>query len=331
MSVRAVAEGETVADATWDFGDGGTDRGTRTSHAWDAAGTFRVRVQGTLGSGATATGVADFVVRPPTPVALRADFSFTPNSGIETYTPVTFTDLSQGGPTSWSWTFERALGPGTSALPSPPAQQWGIADTFTVTLVVRRGSESDTVTRTVTVNDPPPQAPAVMDIVSTEGPPYDDQTAYTFFAHHVANPVDTCVYTFQGTNVDCVLVPSHGTTMLQGTHRFPAGRHTIRLTVTGPGGITTRTLTIDVVALTPPVARITVTGAMDNGGTWSSTEGMPVTFDGSGSTGTFTQLDWRDLVTGATATGPTWTPALERGPPHHPAHGRVAADGRRHP
>jgi PKD repeat protein len=312
MSVRPAAAGETVTDVTWDFGDGGTAAGTRTSHAWDAAGTFRVRVQGTLGSGTTAIGVADFVVRPPTPVALQADFSFGPGTA-ETFTPVTFTDLSQGGPTSWSWTFERALGSGTSALPSPPPQQWGFAGTYAVTLEVRRGSDRDTTTRTITIADPPPGAPVVMDIVSTEGPPYDDQTDYTFFAHHVSEPVDRCFYTFEGANTDCVLVPSHGTTMLQGTHRFPAGRHTVRLTVEGPGGTTIRALTIDVAALTPPDARITVTGAMDNGGTWSSTEGMPVTFDGSGSTGTFDRLDWRDLVTGATATGPSWTPALAVG------------------
>ena len=257
------AEGETVTDVTWDFGDGTAGTGTRTSHAWAEARTFRVRVQGTLGSGAVATGFADFVVRPPTPVALRADFGFTP-SPAETNTPVAFTDLSQGGPTSWSWTFERAIGTGTSALPSPPAQTWGFAGGYTVTLEVRRGSERATATRTVTINDPPPGAPVVTDIVSTEGPPYDDQTDYTFFAHHVAEPVDRCSYTFEGSNVDCVPVPSHGTTMLQGTHRFPAGSHTIRLTVEGPGGITTRTLSIVVSSAdtSPPTGSVGLTGSL---------------------------------------------------------------------
>ncbi len=312
MSVRPVASGETVTNVTWDFGDGAGDTGTSTSHAWDEAGTFRVRVQGTLGSGPTATGVADFVVRPPTPVALHADFGFAPGIGV-TQAPVTFTDLSQGGPTSWAWTFERAIGPASSALPSPPPQTWGFAGTYTVTLEVRRGSERDTAVRQITIVDPPPGQPVVTDIVSTDGPPYDDQTDYTFFAHHVAEPVDRCFYTFEGTDVDCVPVPSHGTTMLQGTHRFPAGRHTIRLTVIGPGGTTVRTLTIDVDPLVAPTARVTVTGAVPNGGTWSSLEGMPVSFDGSGTTGTFTRLDWTDLTTGATATGPTWTPTLAVG------------------
>ena len=314
MRARPVDPDETVTDVTWNFGDGESATGTSTGHAWDAPGRFRVTVAGTLETGARVTAFADFIVvaRPPDPP--RADWGFTPAQPV-VGEPVTFTDLSTGTPTSWTWTFEGATGSRTSSLRTPPAQVWATAGQFTVNLTVRRGDEESTFSRDITVASPPPDAPAVTDIAILAAEPFDNLTEYIIEANLIAGEVTTCTYTIRGASVTCSAEPGHGFTRLRARHTFPAGSHTISLRVTGPGGTINRSLTIAVQALTPPQASITVSGATPNGGggAFSATEGTPVTFDGSGTTGSYERLDWVDQVTGETATGGTFAPSMAVG------------------
>lgn len=88
-----------------------------------------------------------------------ANFSGSPTSGCNSLN-VTFTDLSTGTPTSWNWSFPGGL-PAAFAGQNPPAINYAAPGTYTVTLTVSNASGSDTETKTgyiVVNNCPPPVA-----------------------------------------------------------------------------------------------------------------------------------------------------------------------------
>jgi len=80
-----------------------------------------------------------------------ANFSGTPTSGSSPLT-VTFTDLSTGSPTAWSWNF----GDGGTATTQNPGHQYTTAGTYTVTLTASNscGSDGETKTGYITVTTP---------------------------------------------------------------------------------------------------------------------------------------------------------------------------------
>ncbi len=85
------------------------------------------------------------------PVAPTADFAGTPVSG-EYPLNVSFTDLSGGDPTSWSWTF----GDGGNSTTQNPSHTYTAAGTYTVSLTATNAQGSDTATKTgyITVTEP---------------------------------------------------------------------------------------------------------------------------------------------------------------------------------
>ncbi|MBI2871695.1 MAG: PKD domain-containing protein, partial [Chloroflexi bacterium] len=80
-----------------------------------------------------------------------ADFSASVTSGASPLT-VTFTDLSTGGPTSWSWDF----GDGVSTTEQNPTHVYASEGTFTVTLRTSNEGRSDIETRVISVGQVPP-------------------------------------------------------------------------------------------------------------------------------------------------------------------------------
>ncbi len=82
-----------------------------------------------------------------TPVAV-ANFSGTPTSGVAPLA-VAFTDLSTGGPTSWSWNF----GDGGTSTAQNPGHTYAAGGTYTVSLTVTNpcGSDGETKSGYITV------------------------------------------------------------------------------------------------------------------------------------------------------------------------------------
>ncbi len=85
------------------------------------------------------------------PVAPTAAFSGSPTSGTFPLS-VSFTDLSTGSPTGWSWTF----GDGGSSSAQNPGHTYTAAGDYTVNLTVSNsaGSDGETKVAYISVNDP---------------------------------------------------------------------------------------------------------------------------------------------------------------------------------
>jgi PKD repeat protein len=220
---------------------------------------------------------------------------FTMTTPVEAGRPVTFTNQSSGA-AEWRWTFEGGDGPTESRAQTPPPRTWPDAGRYTVTLEVRRGDESSTVTHELVVTQPP--VPLVVgDITGGGVARYDTSTDYTFTAIVTRGEYLSCAYTIEGVHTDCVPTTIRGERAVQVTHRFAStGPQTIALrfeTASGPG--LDRSLTIQVDELQPPRADIEVIGATHLGSnSYVATVGTPITLDASGTTGEYDILYWQD-------------------------------------
>lgn len=301
---------ETLSNVSWEFGDGAQATGNPARHAYDRAGEFMITARGTLGTGADrhdVSAIARFQVLAPTePLEARFDGPATAETGEQ----VSFVNRSTGA-TRYEWAFEGA-DRDTWAGSTPPPLVWDDAGEYRVSLVAHRGAERDEFSLLITVSDPPPGAPVVGNIAVPPGP-YDTATDYTFSAELTANPMSDCQWTLDGIRADCNPSPlPGGGTRLSVTHRFAnSGQKSIRLAVTGPGGVTTPpAVFITVDQLSHPTAVITVGGAEPEGSGWVVNDTTQVTFDGRGSLPDYDRYEWRDLDTGARATGPQWVTTL---------------------
>jgi PKD repeat protein/Tol biopolymer transport system component len=133
----------------WDFGDGNTSTEQNPSHQYSAPGSYTVALTVTDGVACDTETKADYITVPGmVPVA---DFCGSPTSGTVPL-EVTFTDLSTGDPTSWSWDFGDG---GTSAEQNPTHEYTGVGH-FTVSLTAGNAGGSDTETKTAYITTTPP-------------------------------------------------------------------------------------------------------------------------------------------------------------------------------
>ncbi|MES1242297.1 MAG: PKD domain-containing protein [Acidobacteriota bacterium] len=133
---------------TWDFGDHTPfGSGPQVTHAFATPGTYQVTLSVTRpGSDCPPAPFCEssrsqLIEVGPIKPALVAKFAA---SAEETFTgqPVTFTDQSEGGPTSWTWDF----GDGATGTGATVSHAYSKADTFTVKLTIARegGAPDDT-------------------------------------------------------------------------------------------------------------------------------------------------------------------------------------------
>jgi PKD repeat protein len=125
--------------------------------SWTGAGTDATRLSNWLDPGNTGATTLNGIYYGGTST-LVANFSGTPLA-IPIGGTVSFTDLSTGGPISWSWTFTGGT-PATSTSQNPTNIQYSTAGIYPVTLAASNGTGSDSETKTnyITVGTPPPAA-----------------------------------------------------------------------------------------------------------------------------------------------------------------------------
>lgn len=137
----------------WSFGDGEYSSTQHPVHTYRDAGNYSVSltVRG-LGGLDTETKPEYIHVLSHPPVA---DFIANPTSG-DAPLSVQFTDLSAGGPTSWSWSF----GDGGVSSARDPLHIYITSGNYTVNLTATNDQGSDTLSRTdyIVVTTPTPSA-----------------------------------------------------------------------------------------------------------------------------------------------------------------------------
>jgi PKD repeat protein len=215
---------------------------------------------------------------------------------------VTFDGSASNDPDGTIASYDWDFGDGSTGTGVNPTHTYTATGTFTVTLTVTDdGGATDTATTTATIgegNQPP--------VADPNGPYTGTVGEAVFFDGTGSNDPDGTIVAFEWDfgdgNTGTGATPSH-TYAAEGTFN-------VTLMVTDDAGATdsaTTTATIGQVTNEPPVA--------DPNGPYTGTAGMPVTFDGSGSTdsdGTIASYDW-NFGDGASGTGvsPTHTYAAD--------------------
>ncbi len=128
---------------SWDFGDGNSSTEANPVHTYDSDGSYTVTLTATNSCGDNDSSQV-VVVGNASPVT--ASFSYYREN--ECSSEVSFTDMSEGSPTSWSWDF----GDGGSSTEQNPAHTYAQPGTYTVVLQAGNGSSSDSHSEDVTVS-----------------------------------------------------------------------------------------------------------------------------------------------------------------------------------
>lgn len=246
-----------ITSYLWDFGDGTTSTdATPPPKVYTNGGSTTITRTVTLtvsgpGGTNTRTRTAYITVKPPAPVA---DFTASPTSGVlvSGVRSVTFTNLTTGGPvTSWDWDFGDGSAHSTA---QNPTKNYTAAGTYTVTLKATGPGGVDTMVKTAYINVyVSPTANFTQN--NTAGNITTAATVPVAFKDTSTGNVASWLWEFGNGDTSTSQNPTYAYTAL--------GTYTVRLTVTGPTGVTsTRTRSVTIV--TP----FTVT-APNGGETWT--------------------------------------------------------------
>jgi PKD repeat protein len=110
------------------------------THTYSTAGTYSVSLTVSNATGSASASKTNYIV---VAVPLTADFTASPTSGTAPLA-VSFTDVSTGAPTSWSWNF----GDGNTSTQQNPTHTYSTAGTYSVSLTVSNATGSATASKT---------------------------------------------------------------------------------------------------------------------------------------------------------------------------------------
>ena len=304
----------TLTSYSWDFGDGTTATGiTPPAHVYNAYGTYQAVLTVTDNLGAQSSiAQAVKVNRPPTATI----GAVSPTRGI----PVTFAGSgsdADGTVVSYRWDFDD----GASAISNSqnPTYSYHTFGNKTVRLTVTdNDGRSNTVTRAIYVANQLPVANITASAVTPTPTILKGAGPLTInFDGSTSSDPDNIL-----DDNPAVVIASYSWAFGDGqtgtgatvSHQYTGvGTYSARLTATdSDGGQTTTSITVQVVANTPPTARIT---ANPPSGPATSVDKLTVSFDGTGSTdsdGTITSYQW-NFGDGTTASGATASHAYTPG------------------
>jgi len=225
---------------SWDFGDTTTSTDASPSHTYTTPGTYSVSLTATGPQGTDTATQTDLVV--VNPAGPTAGFAATPLRG-ESPLVVTFTDLSTGNITSWSWRF----GDGTTSSIQSPNHAYTTAGTYSVVLTVDGPEGPNTLTQNNLIVVDPPVTRADFDAVPSSG----EAPLNVVFTDQSTGGPTTWSWDFGD---------GSSATTRNVSHSYSApGLYTVSLTATGPRGTDTRTKT-DLIDVGDPVTRAVFAG-----------------------------------------------------------------------
>ena len=201
----------------WDFGDGGTSTVQHPEHTYNQTGVFSVQLIVSGPVGADTLMRDDYItVSELAPVAY---FGADARQGNVPLT-VQFTDSSEGEISVWNWKF----GDGSTSTDQHPQHIYSAAGLYTVELIVTGPGGADTLSREnfITVQNEPPIAAFGADPLDGTVP------LLVMFSDSSTGDVNTWLWDFGDDNYSTEQNPYHLYT--------DAGKYTVMLIVTGPGG-----------------------------------------------------------------------------------------------
>ncbi|TNF31054.1 MAG: PKD domain-containing protein, partial [Bacteroidetes bacterium] len=122
----------------WQFGEGGSSTEASPSHLYGGTGVYNasVEVTDTFGCSAICNVLVDIVLPP----YVYAGFTYVENAQCGS-TEITFTDTSQGNPTSWYWDF----GDGSTSNQQNPTHTFSGTGPYSITFAPSNGVFTDTL------------------------------------------------------------------------------------------------------------------------------------------------------------------------------------------
>jgi PKD repeat protein len=237
----------------WDFGDGGTSALQNPSHEYTLPGGYSVQLVVTGLGGADTLWVPGAALVLDQPVA---SFNASPTD-LTAGESVFFTDTSAGTPLTWDWDFGDG---GTSTLANPE-HLYAVPGTYTVTLVVTNTCGADTLVAVDHVGVAAPPQPTAL---FTVDPASGCAPLAVSFTDASTGGFDSWSWDFGDGGVETVQNPQHVFT--------DPGSYTVRLAVSGVGGVDTLTVPDAVVVALPVAAAFALSDTLGQ-------PGLAVTFN----------------------------------------------------
>ncbi len=275
---------------SWNFGDGGTGSGVSPSHAYLSEGTFNVTltVMDNAGASDSASTTATIGPVPNQPPSADPNGPYTGTAGVPVQFDGSGSTDPEGAPLSYAWNF----GDGTSGSGATPAHSYNAGGLYTVSLTVTDAAGlSNTATTSAAIGPVANQAPTA----DANGPYSGSVNQPLQFDGRASTDPEggplSYAWNFGDGTTGSGASPTHSYTS--------AGVYTVSLVVSDNAGASdsaTATATIGVGNL-PPSA--------DANGPYSGSAGVPVQFNGAGSSdpdGTIAAYNW-DFGDGNSGTG----------------------------
>jgi beta propeller repeat protein len=135
---------------SWNLGDGTSSTARNPTHKYTSAGSYTVILTATNAAGSNTVTKSAYIKVPssPTPQKPVANFWGSPKSGNLPLS-VTFTDISAGSPTAWTWNF----GDGTpNSTVKSPVHTYNKAGKYSVILTVKNAAGISSLKKSVYIN-----------------------------------------------------------------------------------------------------------------------------------------------------------------------------------
>jgi PKD repeat protein len=136
VSFTDMSKGQNITNRLWDFGDGSSETIENPVHPYTKEGKYNVSLTVWNPKGQNTKTAYNYIRIGNPPIA---NFSASPADGTPPLT-VSFTDLSEGSPTSWKWSFGNGV---VSTVQNPEIIYSELGD-YTVTLTVANETGSYT-------------------------------------------------------------------------------------------------------------------------------------------------------------------------------------------
>ena len=217
----------------WDYGDGVSGNAVNTtSHLYTNSTTapvvLQVKLTTTSFYNCTDVKTMNITVMPvPTPLFTPLNVSQILN--VTAGNPITFTNQTNAGTWNWLWNF----GDGTTSKVKDPSDTYTALGTYNVTLVVSNTSCKDSITGTVSIL--PVKPVAAFDSIPSGCSPLEISINNTSL--NTQFPVTSYKWDFGDGSNSTAKNPTY-------TY-FDAGSYLVELTVTGPGGTSTKSQVVN--------------------------------------------------------------------------------------